>query len=135
MNAGDFVLSYHQIYVQNALDIYHIVTCKMSWELKLFSGMFQNRSNIVQNSKNSEERDYVNLELRVCIHYNHTVFLYQMYSLQTVFGRPPVCLCDVFETCIYYLTLKKEQYKKLPLNFNNFVARPVHLFTNYKSII
>lgn len=30
MNAGDFVLSYHQIYVQNALDIYHIVTCKMS---------------------------------------------------------------------------------------------------------
>lgn len=89
MNAGDFVLSYHQIYVQNALDIYHIVTCKMSWEFKLFSGMFQNRSNIVQNSKNSEERDYVNLELRVCIHYNHPVFLYQMYSLQTVFGRPP----------------------------------------------
>lgn len=93
MNAGDFVLSYHQIYVQNALDIYHIVTCKMSWEFKLFSGMFQNRSNIVQNSKNSEERDYVNLELRVCIHYNHPVFLYQMYSLQTVFGRPPPPRC------------------------------------------
>lgn len=41
----------------NALNIYDIVTCKMSWELKLFGGMFQNRSNIAQNSKNSEKRD------------------------------------------------------------------------------